>query len=113
MNIRPYDQTSLDNFGDKLQDPSVGGTHVKFDARISADENQLPFMTPMYIREGEFDRAKQNHNRLTKTGGIIPQIEVRKFVPDRTNSAHAAIPANPITIHVYPGKDNVSFYSIH
>ena len=33
-------------------------------------------------------------------GAIIPQIGVRDYIGDGT--------ANPITLHIYPGKDNVS-----
>lgn len=44
-----------------------------------------------------------------REGAIIPQIEVRDSVPDRTRPQIFELfnePANPITIHVYPGKDN-------
>ncbi|KAK0716079.1 alpha-1,4-glucan lyase [Lasiosphaeris hirsuta] len=50
---------------------------------------KIPYTCPMYIREG----------------AIIPKIEVRDYVPD---PSLAKQPANPITLHVYPGpgKDN-------
>lgn len=52
LNIRPYDTTSIDNFGEALQEPVAGGKKIEFDAHISTDEAQLPYQTPMYIREG-------------------------------------------------------------
>lgn len=42
---------------------------------------------------------------LMVIGAIIPKIEVRDYIPDPSLPKQ---PANPITIHVYPGKDNVS-----
>jgi hypothetical protein len=45
--------------------------------------------------------------RLLFVGAIIPKIEVRDCVPDPTFKDRDEKP-NPITIHVYPGKDNVS-----
>lgn len=45
-----------------------------------------------------------SNNPLGKiAGAIIPQIELRQFIPDLENRK-----ANPITLHVYPGKNNVS-----
>ena len=37
---------------------------------------------------------------MVPPGAIIPQIGVRDYIGDGT--------ANPITLHIYPGKDNVS-----
>ena len=37
-------------------------------------------------------------------GAIIPQIGVRDYIGDGTT-------VNPITLHIYPGKDNVSLYN--
>ena len=37
---------------------------------------------------------------MVRIGAIIPQIGVRDYVGDGI--------ANPITLHIYPGKDNVS-----
>ncbi|GME64457.1 Glycoside hydrolase family 31 [Neofusicoccum parvum] len=51
-------------------------------------ESHIPYICPMYIREG----------------AIIPQIQVRNFVPDRTRPDLPSEPANPITINIYPGK---------
>jgi hypothetical protein len=37
-------------------------------------------------------------------GAIIPKVEVRDYIPDPSLPAQDP---NPITLHVYPGKDNV------
>lgn len=37
---------------------------------------------------------------MMPAGAIIPQIGVRPYIGDGT--------VNPITLHIYPGKDNVS-----
>ena len=39
---------------------------------------------------------------MVSVGAIIPQIGVRDYIGDGT--------VNPITLHIYPGKDNVSIY---
>ena len=39
-------------------------------------------------------------------GAIIPKIEVRDYIPDPSLPKQ---PPNPITLHVYPGKDSVSY----
>ncbi|KAI9729368.1 MAG: hypothetical protein M1834_006892 [Cirrosporium novae-zelandiae] len=64
-----------------------GGSTIDVYPRISTDESRIPYITPMYVREG----------------GIIPQIQVRPYVPDHSRKFEEP---NPITIHVYPGKDN-------
>lgn len=38
-------------------------------------------------------------------GAIIPKIEVRDYIPDPSLPEQ---PPNPITLHIYPGKDQVS-----
>ncbi|KAI0485577.1 glycosyl hydrolases family 31-domain-containing protein [Xylaria cf. heliscus] len=93
LNLRP--DTDPAQPGQALQPRASGGTYVEFDSRIAYEDSQIPYVTPMYIREG----------------AIIPQIEVRLSTPDRTQSERdypnlVTEPANPITIHVYPGKDN-------
>ena len=40
---------------------------------------------------------------MVSVGAIIPQIGVRDYIGDGT--------VNPITLHIYPGKDNVSLYN--
>ncbi|KAK0653238.1 Alpha-glucosidase 2 [Lasiodiplodia hormozganensis] len=88
MNLRPHD-----SIGEALLPKVAGATYVDYDCRISADESQLPFVCPMYIREG----------------AIIPQIQVRQSVPDRTRPPAEQPddqPANPITINIYPGRAN-------
>lgn len=39
------------------------------------------------------------------TGAIIPKIEVRDYIPDPSLTKQDP---NPITLHVYPGRDSVS-----
>ena len=41
---------------------------------------------------------------MVSVGAIIPQIGVRDYIGDGTT-------VNPITLHLYPGKDNVSLYN--
>ncbi|KAM0226789.1 hypothetical protein ACHAPO_012072 [Fusarium lateritium] len=82
MNLRPDE-----DLGAPLLEPSNGGSRIEYDCRISDQDSQLPYITPMYIREG----------------AIIPKIKVRDYIPDPSLPAQDA---NPITLHVYPGKDN-------
>lgn len=90
MNLRPGTKLHLDGVLAQPLSPKVnGGSYVDFDCHISPDEKQLPYATPMYIREG----------------AIIPQMAVQDWVPDRTRDDKDAAP-NPLTINVYPGKDN-------
>ncbi|KAH9904314.1 glycosyl hydrolases family 31-domain-containing protein [Xylariomycetidae sp. FL2044] len=91
LNLRP--DTDESSPGEALKPKARGGSYVEFDARIAYEDSQLPYVTPMYVREG----------------AIIPQIEARQSVPDRTRPEIRSLaeePANPITIHVYPGKDS-------
>ncbi|KAF7879540.1 hypothetical protein EAF04_000735 [Stromatinia cepivora] len=88
MNLRPG--TTLGGILAEPLNPKVsGGTYVYYDCHIAPKEEQLPYVTPMYIREG----------------AIIPQIGVRDSVLDRTRDDKDAH-ENPITINVYPGKNN-------
>ncbi|KAJ3541782.1 hypothetical protein NM208_g4436 [Fusarium decemcellulare] len=82
MNLRPDDP-----IGVPLDFPVDGGSRVKYNCLISDQDKQFPYITPMYIREG----------------GIIPKIQVRDYIPDPTLPKQEP---NPITLHVYPGKDN-------
>ncbi|CAF3441856.1 hypothetical protein SNK03_007732 [Fusarium graminearum] len=82
MNLRPDE-----DLGAALIEPANGGSRVEYDCRISDQDSQLPYITPMYIREG----------------GIIPKVKVRDYIPDPSLPVQDA---NPITLHVYPGKDN-------
>ncbi|RFU31057.1 hypothetical protein B7463_g5273, partial [Scytalidium lignicola] len=87
MNLRPDD-----DLGDSLLPQVDGGTHVEYDCHISDVAEQMPYITPMYIREG----------------AIIPKIQVRDCVPElgqKLENSLQALP-NPVTIHVYPGKRN-------
>lgn len=47
FNLRPDDPLGL-----PLQPKVPGGSHIEYDCRISDQENQIPYTTPMYIREG-------------------------------------------------------------
>lgn len=47
MNLRPDEP-----LGRALEAFAPGGRRVKYDARISDNEAQIPYSTPMYIREG-------------------------------------------------------------
>ncbi|CAE6448249.1 unnamed protein product [Rhizoctonia solani] len=58
-----------------------GGTLLPYDARMSDNVSQIPYMNPMFIRYG----------------AIIPQIEPRQYAEDWSKP-------NPIAIHVYPGR---------
>ncbi|KAJ1300546.1 hypothetical protein OPQ81_002200 [Rhizoctonia solani] len=58
-----------------------GGTLMPYDARMSDNNDQIPYMNPMFIRYG----------------AIIPQIEPRMYAEDWSTP-------NPIAIHVYPGR---------
>ncbi|KAG8665372.1 hypothetical protein FPOAC2_10450 [Fusarium poae] len=82
MNLRPDE-----DLGAALLEPANGGSRIEYDCRISDQDSQLPYVTPMYIREG----------------AIIPKIKVRDYIPDPSLPAQDA---NSITLHVYPGKDN-------
>ncbi|EOD46414.1 putative glycoside hydrolase family 31 protein [Neofusicoccum parvum UCRNP2] len=43
---------------------------------------------------------------LPSSSAIIPTIRVRPSVPDHTRPSLPSTPCNPITINVYPGRDN-------
>jgi len=47
MNLRPDDP-----IGAPLSEKVEGGSRVKYSCLISDQEPQLPYVTPMYIREG-------------------------------------------------------------
>jgi len=85
----PMNLRADEPLGTPLLTDVEGGTRIKYNCIISDDDNQVPYTCPMYIREG----------------AIIPKIEVRDYIPDPSLTKQ---PPNPITLHVYPGKDNVS-----
>ncbi|KKY28056.1 putative alpha-glucan lyase [Diplodia seriata] len=87
MNLRPHDDDAI---GEALQPSVPGGCNVSFDCHIAPEDGHLPHVCPMYIREG----------------AIIPQIQVRDSVPDRTRPELPAAAANPITINIYPGHSS-------
>ncbi|RYP05667.1 hypothetical protein DL765_009769 [Monosporascus sp. GIB2] len=82
LNLRPDDP-----FGAPLAPMVDGGSRIDYSCLISDQDSQLPYITPMYIREG----------------AIIPKIGVRDYIPDPSLPAQDP---NPITLHVYPGRDN-------
>ncbi|MCF6283397.1 MAG: hypothetical protein L3J28_14550 [Candidatus Polarisedimenticolaceae bacterium] len=67
----------------KLNDPVTGGSTIPYDAHISDDSQHIPFILPMYVREG----------------AIIPTIEIEQYVGER----HAQGDINPVTLNIYPG----------
>ncbi|GFP51923.1 alpha-glucosidase 2 [Trichoderma asperellum] len=84
--------------GTALNPAIEGGSRIFCKCNISLEDDHIPRITPMYIREG----------------AIIPKIETRASTPDwyPNGYPHAGIEmkapeANPITFHVYPGKDNI------
>ena len=88
MNLRPG-TTSGGALAEQLLPKAAGGTYVNYDCSIAPDDGKLPYITPMFIREG----------------AIIPQIAKYNYVPDRTRYDAQAGP-NPLTINIYPGKNN-------
>lgn len=90
MNLRPGTRLYKNGIlAEALKPKAFGGTYIEYDCHISPSEEQLPFATPMYIREG----------------AIIPQTAVHSWVPDRLNDDKNS-PANQLSINIYPGKDN-------
>lgn len=68
-----------------LSAPIEGGTTIfDFDARINDEDEHIPFICPVYIREG----------------AIIPTIELEQYVGERNEKGQA----NPITLNIYPGN---------
>ncbi|MBI9062844.1 MAG: hypothetical protein JEZ14_12740 [Marinilabiliaceae bacterium] len=66
---------------DKIID---GGTEImNYDAQITADQDHIPFILPMYVR----------------SGSIIPTIELEQYVGERNKRGEQ----NPTTINIYPG----------
>jgi alpha-glucosidase len=65
--------------------PAVeGGTTVRdYDAYISDEPWHLPFILPMYVREG----------------AILPTLEVEQYIGERNRNGQP----NPITLNIYPG----------
>lgn len=115
FNLRAFDYKTL---GVPLGKRVGGGTYINYNAAIepcAGNDAQLPYVLPIYVRAGERLFLSPPLKILAKvcTGAIIPQIEPRLFVPDRTDSKQAQLPANPITINVYPGKDQVCPQSRH
>ena len=93
--------------GVPLSAPQEGGSIFQFFARINSDPGHTPYITPIYIREGESYSVSFTANKdmlILRTGAIIPQTGVRDSIGDGT--------VNPVTLNIYPGKDNVSPHSI-
>lgn len=81
MNLRPDEP-----LGAPLLARVDGGSRIRYNCQVSDQDGQVPYTTAMYIREG----------------AIIPKVEVRDYIPDPSLPGQKA---NPITVHVYPGKD--------
>jgi alpha-glucosidase len=61
-----------------------GGTTIRsFNASLNADPQHIPFIVPIFVREG----------------AIVPIIEVEQYVGER----HSRGLVNPITLNFYPG----------
>jgi hypothetical protein len=106
MNLRPR-WNDNEPLGMPLGALMRGGSYINYDCRISPDESQLPYVNPMYIREGRLHSKPFKYPTTNPcSGAIIPQIEVRQSVPDRSRFPNE--PAIPVTINVYPGKDRVN-----
>ncbi|KAM5354780.1 hypothetical protein ACJ41O_001426 [Fusarium nematophilum] len=82
MNLRPDEE-----YGQALATAADGGSRIKYNCSISDQDTQLPYVLPMYVREG----------------GIIPKIQAREYIPDPSLPKQLV---NPITLHIYPGQDN-------
>ena len=68
-----------------LGDVIEGGSNVsEFDAHINNDPGHIPYIVPMYVREG----------------AIIPTIEIEQYVGERNSKGMP----NTITLNVYPGE---------
>jgi len=63
-----------------------GGTEIlDYDAKITPDQEHIPFILPMYVR----------------AGSILPTIELEQYVGER----NARGEQNPTTINIYPGDE--------
>lgn len=63
-----------------------GGTEIiGYNAQISASPDKVPFVVPIYVREG----------------AILPTIELEQYVGE-LNKSHQM---NPVTLNIYPGKE--------
>ena len=90
------------NVGVPLSARVEGGSIFSFNARITSAPAQFPYITPIYVREGKSHHTgcQQEKTLTVPIGAIIPQIGVRNYIGDGV--------VNPITLHIYPGKNNVS-----
>ncbi|MEO1258616.1 MAG: TIM-barrel domain-containing protein [Bacteroidota bacterium] len=67
-----------------LSEKQAGGTTVAYDAHISTDPQHIPFVVPMYVREG----------------AVIPTVEIEQYV----GQLHKENKPNPVTLNFYPGQ---------
>lgn len=49
----PMNLRADEKLGQKLERKVKGGAHVFYDCAISDQDSQLPYVNPMYIREGK------------------------------------------------------------
>ncbi len=74
------------NHKSPLADAVEGGTTVcDFDATINSDEGHIPYIVPLYVKEG----------------AIIPVLELEQYVGEKNANGEA----NPIVLYIYPGKE--------
>lgn len=68
-----------------LSSIQAGGSTILYDAYISSNDQHVPFVTPVYVREG----------------AIIPTVELEQFV----GQLHKEEKPNPVTLNIYPGVE--------
>lgn len=74
------------NHQEPLDDAIDGGTTVcGFDATINNDPGHIPYIVPLYVKEG----------------AVIPVIELEQYVGEKNANGEA----NPVTLYIYPGKE--------
>jgi alpha-glucosidase (family GH31 glycosyl hydrolase) len=56
-NLRPWDDQ-----GKALGSPAEGGTVIKYTAKITNNYEDFPYVTPVFIREGEREREREREN---------------------------------------------------
>lgn len=74
----------FNNYKKPLGNPIEGGTTIsEFDASIDGTEYHIPYIVPIYVKEG----------------AIIPTVELEQYVGELNDKGTP----NPVTLHIYPG----------
>jgi alpha-glucosidase len=74
------------NHQSPLGEAIEGGTTIcGFDATINGDTGHIPYIVPLYVKEG----------------AIIPVIELEQYVGEKNANGEP----NPVTLYVYPGQE--------